>query len=191
MTTTMGQGNGRNRNVLMLATAAAFLAAVLFASTAPAHAKDQGHRSNGHQNNGHQNQGHQGNGLSQRPAQAAPYYTVPQVLTTGYRGTFQPYYNGRAYYAPHHHYHARYRLPVYYNGAVVYRPYAYCGDQLFVTGAVTLPQLALAFNFGGPGGGFYLGGYYAAPLPPPAPYYVYEDGNQDYDGHDGHCRHDR
>jgi hypothetical protein len=161
----------RNRNVLMIATAAAFLAAVLFASTAPAHAKDHGHKNHGRKPGA---------------AQVAPYYTVPQVLTTDYRGTFQPYYSGRAYYAPHGHHHARYRLPVWYGGAVVYRPYAYCGERLFVTGAVTLPQLALAFNFGSPGGGFYLGGYYPAPPPPPAPYYIYENRHH----HDGGCDHD-
>jgi len=171
MTTTLGQGNGRNRNILMLATAAAFLAAVVFASTAPAHAKDHGH---------------QNKGRGPRAAQVSHYHAVPQVLTPDYRGTFQPYYNGRAYYAPHGHYHARYSLPVYYGSAVVYRPYAYCGDHLFVTGAVTLPQLALAFNFGAPGGGFYVGGYYPAPPPPPMPYYVYEDRHH----HDGGCHHD-
>jgi len=161
----------RKRNALMIVTAAAFLAAVLLASTAPAHAKDNGHRNHSRK---------------PRAAQVSPHDRVPQVLTTGHRGTFQPYYNGRAYYAPHGHYHARYRLPVYYGGAVVYRPYAYCGDHLFVTGAVTLPQLALAFNFGAPGGGFHLGGYYLAPPPPPVPYYVYEERHH----HDGGCHHD-
>jgi len=171
----------RNRRVPMILTAAAFLVAVLFASSAPAHANDRGHKNRGHANHGRQ----------ARPAQVAPYYTVPQVLTTDYRGTFQPYYGGRAYYAPHGHHHARYRLPVWYGGAVVYRPYAYCGDRLFVTGAVTLPQLVLGFNIGSPGGGFYLGGlyvdgYYPMPPPPPAPYYVYEERHH----HDGGCHHD-
>ena len=185
MTTTLGQGNGSNRHIVMLATAAAFLAAVMFATAAPAHAKEHGHQNHGHHDNGNHNNGHQGYSHGPRRVQSVPYYAVPQVLTSDYRGTFQPYYHGRSYYAPHHHYHASYRLPVYYNGAVVYRPYAYCGDRLFVTGAVALPQLALSFNFGAPGG-FYVGGSYPAPLPPPAPYYIYEDPYWGHD-HDGRC----
>ena len=172
MTTTMGQGHGRERQLLMFATAAAFLAVVLFATAAPALADDHGHHGHGRSYNGHRGNGHAyGHG--------ATYYTVPQVLTPVYRGAFQPYYSGRVYYAPHHHYHAAYSLPVYYGGAVAYRPYSYCGDHLFVSGAVALPQLAFSFNYGTPGFGFYAGGYYPAPPPPPVVYYD-----------DRHCHHD-
>lgn len=185
MTTTMGQGNGRDRHILMLATAAAFLAAVLLATAGPALADDHGHRGRGY--NGHRGNGH---AYGHGPVNS---YVVPQVLTPVYVSAFQPYYTGRVYYAPHHHYHAAYSLPVYYGGAVAYRPYAYCGDHLFVGGAVALPRLALSFNFGSPGGviagGYYSGGYYPVP-PPPAPYppapYYYEA--RPY--HDGRCHHD-
>jgi len=186
MTKTMG--NARDRQILMLATAAAFLAAVLIASAAPALAGDHGHHGNG------KAYGHRGNGHAYGHG-ASNSYVVPQVLTPVYSSAFRPYYTGRVYYAPHHHYHAAYNLPVYYGGAVAYRPYAYCGDHLFVSGAVALPQLALSFNFGSPGGvaigGYYAGGYYPAPPPPvayypaPAPYY-YEA--RPY--HDGRCHHD-
>jgi hypothetical protein len=155
-----------NRHIFMLATAAAFLAAVLFASTSPALAGDHGRHGRGH---------HKGHGHNKHHQSASHHYTVPQVLTPTYRGAFKPYYKGRVYYAPHNHYHASYRLPVYYGGAVAYRPYAYCEDHLFVSGNVALPQLAFSFNFGSPGG-FYAGGYY--PAPPPV---YYEDHHHHHD----------
>jgi hypothetical protein len=179
MTMTMGQGNGRDRHILMLATAAAFLAAVLFASAAPALADDHGHRGRGYD-------GHHGNGHAYGRG-ASTTYVVPQVLSPVYVHAFQPYYSGQVYYAPHHHYHAAYNLPVYYGGVVAYRPYSYCGDHLFVSGAFALPRLALSFNFGSPGGvavgGYYSGGYYPVP-PPPAPY------SYEVRPYSGGCRHD-
>jgi hypothetical protein len=78
------------------------------------------------------------------------YKTVPRVIHLGGPGYYSPYLVGRAYYGPHHHHHARYRFPVYVNGAVVYRSYNYCGDNLFVAGAVTLPHLAIGVQFGSP-----------------------------------------
>ena len=165
----------RSRGFRMVLTAA-FLAAGLFAASAPALAKDgnkHGHK-NGH-GNGHNN------GQYSRGAKVG-HYKVPQVMSREYRGWAQPYYTGRVYYAPHHHYHAAYRFPVWYGGVPVYRPYAYCGSNLFITGAVNLPQLALGFSFGSPGS-YYVGGYY--PAPPPVPYVVYED----HDHHHG-CHHD-
>ena len=191
MTTTLGRS--RNRNFPKLISAALFGAALLVAAGAPAIAKDNGHHGNngrGHGNQGnHGNPGNHGNqGRQVRPAQ----YRVPSVITVEHRGDFRPYFTGRTYYAPHHHYHAAYRFPVWVNGAVAYRPYAYCDDHLFVTGSVMLPRLAIAFNFGQPGvmvGGYYGSGYYAAP-PPPA-YYVYEeprryrcDRDHDHDRYD-------
>lgn len=168
MTTAMGRG--RNRKFMALTTAALFGAALFLGAASTASAKDNGkHGKKGH---GHQSQGRQ---------VRAGQYRVPQVITVEHRGDYRPYYKGRSYYGPHRHYHNSYRFPVYVNGAVVHRPYAYCGDQLFVTSAVALPQLAIGFSFSQPGGA-YVSGYYGHPVPPA--YYIYEEPRRHH--HHGH-----
>ena len=194
MTTVTRTAGRRFTRTILIATAA--LAAVLFVFPDSASA-DGGHgHGNGHgQSNGHNH----GNG----PARGyAGYPTVPRSIVVGQRGYYQPYYSGRVYYAPHHHYHMAYRFPVYVGGSVVYQPYYYCGDSLFVGGAVALPHLAFGINFGSPHGvsigGFYSSPGYIAPAPypyvasvVPPPYYgpdVYYRGRHcfrgdyDYDG---------
>lgn len=191
----------RFTRIVLIATAA--LAAGLFAFPAPASA-DGGH-GHGHGNGHGDSNGHY---HSNGPAHGyGAYPTVPRSIVVGQRGYYQPYYNGRVYYAPHHHYHVAYRFPVYVGGSVVYQPYYYCGDSLFVGGAVALPHLAVGINFGSPGGvsfgGFYSSPGYVAPAPypyaanpapayrVPPPYYgpdVYDRGRHcdhgdgDYDG---------
>lgn len=64
-------------------------------------------------------------------------FVVPRAIHSHYVRTYQPYYYGRAFYAPHHHYHVIYRFPVYGYGEPVYYPYAYCGDELFARGVFT------------------------------------------------------
>lgn len=183
MTTTLGPS--RNRSFLSLFTASLFGVALLVAAASPVLAKEHGHQ--GKNGNGHA-YGNQGRQVR------SENYRVPQVIAVEHRGDYRPYFTGRTYYAPHNHYHAAYRFPVWVNGAVVYRPYVYCDDHLFVSGAVNLPRLAIAFNFGQPGvavggyygsGGYYGGGYYAVPAPPPPSYYVYEEPRRH------HCEHDR
>jgi hypothetical protein len=151
-------------------TAALFGAALFFAAVAPASAKDNGHH--GQHGRGPQGQGHQAR---------SGYYRVPQVIAVEHRGDYRPYFTGRSYYAPHNHYHAAYRFPVWVNGAVVYRTYPYCENHLFVNGAVTLPQLAIGFTFGNPG--TYVSGYYASPAPPA--YYIYEEPRRHHCDRDG------
>jgi hypothetical protein len=70
------------------------------------------------------------------------FVAIPRYAPYGYR----QYYYGRAYYGPHHHYHVVYRYPVWVGGRTVYRPYAYCGDRLFVRATVPLPQIVIAVN---------------------------------------------
>jgi hypothetical protein len=100
--------------------------------------------------------------------EARGYYskTVPRYIAVEQRGYYSPYSAGRIYYPKHHHYHVRYQFPVVLDGAVVFRPYVYCGDRLFVSGFVNLPQLALGVQYGYPGG-ILVGGY----AQPYFPYY--------------------
>jgi len=168
MTTTVGRN--RNRNDYSLMTAALYGAALLCGAASTASAKE-------HDHHGKQGQGHQGQGRQVREG----YYRVPQVIAVEHRGDYRPYFTGRSYYAPHHHYHAAYRFPVWVNGAVAYRPYSYCDDRLFVNSAVVLPQLAIGFSFGHPGA--QISGYYGAPAPPV--YYVYEEPRRHHCDRDG------
>jgi len=89
-----------------------------------------------------------------------PGWAVPRRIYVDNRGTYQPYFYGRAYYGPHRHYHTTYQFPVYLNGSVVYRPYSYCGDQIFINASVPLPRLAFNVTFGAP-----LGVYGPNPFP--------------------------
>ena len=73
---------------------------------------------------------------------------VPTTISFRHPGPFQPFYAGRVYYRPHHHYHATYNLPVVVNHHVVYRPYNYCRGHLFVRQGQPLPHLAVNVVFG-------------------------------------------
>ena len=81
---------------------------------------------------------------------ATPGWSVPRRIYVDNRGAYQPYYRSRVYYGPHRHYHSTYQFPVYVNGYVAYRPYSYCGEQIFVSAAVPLPRLAFNVTFGAP-----------------------------------------
>ena len=76
------------------------------------------------------------------------HHTVPRVLYAREREVFSPYFAGQVYYRPHHHYHVVYRFPVLMDGVVVYRPYYYCENRLFVAAAVPMPRLAFGVEFG-------------------------------------------
>jgi len=107
---------------------------------------------------------------------------VPRGIAIDARGYYSPYLAGRVYYAPQHHYHVTYRFPVFVDGAVVYRPYDYCGDRLFVAGSFALPRLAFGVTFARPG---FVGGVWSpAPYGAPGPYIA-----EEYDSRP-HCRHD-
>ena len=167
MTTTVGSKN-RRQAFSRIATAAALLSACLIAAPTEASAKKHGHHKHAPRGVAH---GH--------------YQRVPRVIAYDQRAHFTPYVAGRTYFAPHRHYHARYRFPVLVNGIVAYEPYSYCGDRLFISGAVTLPQLAIGVNFGSPGG-LNIAGFYGAPLAYapayPPPYGHYHD-HDDCDHH--------
>ena len=171
--TTATRTTGR-RSTRIILIAAATLAAGLVVFPAPARADGgRGHgNEHGHSNGRGHGNGHY-DGYSNGPAHGdAGFPTVPRSIVVEQRGYYQPYYSGRVYYGPHHHYHAAYRFPVYVGGSVVYQPYYYCGDSLFVGGAVALPHLAFGIRFGSPGG-VSIGGFYSSPAyvaPAPYPY---------------------
>jgi hypothetical protein len=76
------------------------------------------------------------------------HHAVPRVLYTREREVFSPYFAGQVYYRPHHHDHIVYRFPVLVNGVVVYRPYYYCENRLFVATSIPMPRLAFGVEFG-------------------------------------------
>ena len=143
-------------------------ALALFPMAALAHGNGKGH-GHGNGNGKHGKYGHTG----KHQGYAAYPVSVPRVVVHGHRGWYDPYYAGSAYYGPHHHAHYTYRFPVYVGQTVVYRPYAYCGDSLFVPAPVyaapvvvqqpvyvpaPLPRLAIGWNV--VGSGFAVGGTY-------------------------------
>jgi hypothetical protein len=57
-------------------------------------------------------------------------FVVPHRLR--HVDTYDRYYSGRVYFAPHRHVHLVYAFPVYTPYGVEYDPYYYCGDDLYV-----------------------------------------------------------
>jgi hypothetical protein len=150
----------------------AFLFAAL--SLSPVAALADGHGHGKHGGNGHGAPGkHQG--------YATYPVAVPRVIVHGHHGWYDPYYAGSAYYGPHRHVHYTYRFPVWVGSTVVYHPYTYCGDSVYVpapvyaappvyvappvypaplTVSVPLPRLAIGWSVAGSGfavGGTYIG----------------------------------
>jgi hypothetical protein len=149
--------------------------AVLFAalSLSPMAALADGH---GH-GNGHGKHGSPG----KHQGYATYPVAVPRVIVHSHHGWYDPYYAGSAYYGPHRHAHYTYRFPVLVGQTVVYRPYTYCGDSLYVAAPVyaappvyvappvysapllvpaPLPRLAIGWSVAGSGfavGGTYIG----------------------------------
>ena len=143
------------QNRKKLVPAFGFLLALLVAFPSLSRAE---HRHHGHGNpHGHS-----------RKAYLEPRFRppVPRRLIVQERSYTQPFFTGRSYYRPHHHYHAAYRFPVFVNGVVAYRPFHYCGDRIFVSAAVPIPPLAFSLNFGGAGwvigSDFYASGAYVS-----------------------------
>lgn len=75
-------------------------------------------------------------------------FVVPERLYYRDYATYDRFYRGSVYYAPHHHSHRVYLFPVIVDGYTEYRPYAYCGDAYFpgqyVYGG---PSFGLPFGF--------------------------------------------
>ena len=84
------------------------------------------------------------------------YRSVPRRIYVENRSYYQPYHTGTIFYGPHRHYHQVYSFPVWVNNAVAYRPYYYCGDQVFIGASAPLPRLAFGFGFGFPAYGGYV-----------------------------------
>lgn len=137
MNTGNENGIGRKRMARSMMLAGAALAALILAAQVPAEA----HGKHGH---------HPRHGA----AHAYPYYPssgavyVPRRFYAPDAVTYRPWFAGQVYYGPHRHYHASYRFPVMVDGAVVYRPYAYCDDRLFVSATIPVPRLVIGFNLG-------------------------------------------
>ena len=134
----LGQATTRrtwNRLALLLPTLILLLTAIPTDSLA-----DSGHRGHGHAYGHYRKAG----------VYAGPNWVVPRRIYVENRSVYQPYFLGRVYYGPHHHYHSTYQFPVYVNGFVAYRPYAYCGDQIFISASAPLPRLAFNVTFGAP-----------------------------------------
>ena len=98
----------------------------------------------------HRGHGHAYGHYDRTRRYSAPGWAVPRRIYVDNRSTYQPYFYGRAYYGPHRHYHTAYQFPVFVNGFVTYRPFYYCGEQIFVSQPVPLPRLAFGVTFGAP-----------------------------------------
>jgi hypothetical protein len=119
---------------------------------------------------------------------------VPRTIHRAHVNSFRSFSRGTSYYAPHRHHHAVYHFPVYAGSRVVYRPYYYCNDALFIGGGVPVPRIVVS---AGPGPYYYAPGPYPPPPAPPSRCdhrYArsYDDRHDRYDDHGrhGHDRHD-
>lgn len=56
---------------------------------------------------------------------------VPTAIERAHERHLQLFFGGRIYEPRHRHEHVVYRFPVWVDGAVTYRPYAYCGGRLY------------------------------------------------------------
>jgi len=131
-------GNGTKRTARILAIAGAALVAALVATEVPVEAGGgQGGRHHGHRA-AHMHRHHGAHGA----------FYVPTRIYGPDLVTYRPWYGGSVYYGPHGHYHMSYSFPVLVGGSIVYRPYAYCGDQLFAPAPISIPRLMVGFNLG-------------------------------------------
>ncbi len=153
----------KKRTVLALLLGAGLVAALL--ATSPATA-DERHTPRGKR------------GVALDPG-GRVHVHVPRRIDSSNRGLYGNYRAGRIYYKPHHHRHVMYRLPVLVRGAVVYRPYYYCGSNLFLNASVQLPRLAISIDL------------HPHELFPEEIYGYYGYGDDDDDGCDVDDRHHR
>lgn len=154
---------------------AALIAAALFATTGPIFAEPEhgGSRYERHHGNRHHHYDrHRGNGRHHdhgrhhdydrrygyernrgydrhRYDSDRRYFTVPRSISSHHRHYYEDYYYGRAYYRDHRHYHAIYRFPVFVEGHLDYRPYAYCDGNYFATGyfGIDGPHFSIHIGF--------------------------------------------
>ena len=110
--------------------AATFLAGLLAAVAAsPAEAHERHRGPYGHPGHRH----HVGRVVAVRPV------VVPSRIVVRDARYWDPYYDARVWYAPHHHYHAVYAFPVLVRpGVVAYAPHTYCDGRLILRGDVVL-----------------------------------------------------
>lgn len=117
---------------------------------------------------------------------------LPRRIHARHVSEFRNFYSGRSYYGPHRHFHKVYRYPVYVGHRVVYRPYSYCNDDLFVQASVGLPRISVSVYPGNPI-------YYGPSVVSSQPLYYEDRCDHDrgprydrdrYDRHRGHDDHD-
>lgn len=117
---------------------------------------------------------------------------LPRRIHRDHVRAFHSFFSGRTYYAPHHHFHTVYRFPVVVGPRVVYRPYTYCNDGLFIGSSVALPRLSVSVY---PGAPIYYGPPPVAYAPAPRYYEDRDDRRYDHrydrDRDDDHGHHGR
>ncbi len=104
----------------VLALAGGVLMLTLGASPAEAHSQ-KWHRGGGHRHHRVVSHHHRHDAR----------FVVPHRIVTSRAYVYRPYLHNRLYFAPHHHYHAVYRFPVYTAYGVTYEPSYYCDGVLF------------------------------------------------------------
>ena len=94
------------------------------------HGKYKKHKKyKGHDRYDHYDHGYRGSYYTDR---RPPHFVVPPHLYHRDYRTYDRYYRGSTYYAPHRHSHRVYLFPVIVDGYYTeYRPYAYCGEAYY------------------------------------------------------------
>ena len=129
-----------NRSSLLrtAALATGLIAVATLASSTPAQAHEREHRHHGHAPY-----------HSYRVVPRGTFFVVPPRIHARYAYRYDPYLVGPVYYRPHRHHRLLYRFPVRTAVGVVFEPYSYCDDGLFVNGYVSLggPRFHVSAGF--------------------------------------------
>ncbi|MFQ5669223.1 MAG: hypothetical protein ACE5HD_01735 [Acidobacteriota bacterium] len=76
-------------------------------------------------------------------------FEAPRHIVRGEVEFYNPYYRGRVYYGPHHHYHPVYAFPVYTTYGAVYYANYYCDGRYYGRGSVAYhsPRFSISVGF--------------------------------------------
>lgn len=116
------------------------------------HRGDHGHRGGRHHDGGHFRGRHGGRHHDRghfRGHDGRGHFRLPHSIHHDNHHHFRPFFYGRAYFGPHRHYHDVYHFPYYTSYGLEYRPYYYCGGDLYLRGRVDLylPGIGISVGF--------------------------------------------
>lgn len=132
------------RSRFWIAASALLASIVFFHGDAEAHGRHGHGRHRGHH--------HHDSSLGYRHGSDVGVFVLPRVLEPDIAIRYREYRAGEVFHARHRHRHVTYSFPVWIDGNVARRTYAYCNGRLFVGRGFVLPRLAVDL-----------------PVPPPMP----------------------